>query len=761
MDSFRLFLALSGSTPTSFAICSLRSSARRRGRTAFASFAGASFKRYKWTSASRATRGSRFSAASATQQAYPSLLEKAYAKFYGSYEAINGGSVAEAFHDFTGKPLRKLSFDPRLRSPSPKDDTTKADYWEGLAEELHAKRVVCCAMTCRELPKNVGLETDSPVAVLDIASLPLAEGAAARTLQDILIKVYAPTQAIVPEDQQYKGPMHRADPKWTDALKESLHLEADQVAVLWMPVDYFVKCFTGLYLGFMDGYSCARAHVFTEEWTEQTAGGNPSFATWRKNPQWIVTNLTTAPVPALVRIEQEDQRHTTAVKLCYAQTGFTVVKHAQEPHGIRTHLLTGNTHPTIQKGVFTNLREACSYVEFPANATAYLVPCTFQPGIKAKFILSVFTQNEASRAIEEKQLTIEKSSLDALGLAPRPLLVRRKMQDSKKETVEFSVDRRCAVHILLSTGAAAATGEKLYVPGKQQQASAPPPNTLGDNYFALTIQDDAQVAVSAMPAAMNYLELSMVQELPEPGKYSIIIHCVKAVTIIPCELRIWTPASVAAALVGEAALNRRNSENRRRSDVRVEGADECDRSRTLAASPSTSRKASLSAEGVNSRVSSANRDKKVESDVESRTSLSPIPEPAKAPTPPKEPSSERAPARRPTGTSDGNPVPTPASRSSDGEGDSSPDAKPVTPPTAPKQPPPRKAVAPKSQPAKAPQKAVAQPKQPTAAKAVKTAPQKAPPKAAAPKSVAKTKAPQPPSKGAPPPSGRKAAPPKK
>lgn len=42
------------------------------------------------------------------------LLEKAYAKIYGSYEIIEGGNPAIALSDLTGAPYENLDKDPKL-----------------------------------------------------------------------------------------------------------------------------------------------------------------------------------------------------------------------------------------------------------------------------------------------------------------------------------------------------------------------------------------------------------------------------------------------------------------------------------------------------------------------------------------------------------------------------------------------------------------------------------------------------------------------
>ncbi len=56
------------------------------------------------------------------------LLEKAYAKLHGNYEAMNGGSMAEALVDLTGGASEKYN----LRAPETKENIESGQYWKDL-----------------------------------------------------------------------------------------------------------------------------------------------------------------------------------------------------------------------------------------------------------------------------------------------------------------------------------------------------------------------------------------------------------------------------------------------------------------------------------------------------------------------------------------------------------------------------------------------------------------------------------------------------
>ena len=49
----------------------------------------------------------------ANQQLWVALVEKAYAKVHGSYEAISGGYIEEGMFDLTGYPTESIVFDQK------------------------------------------------------------------------------------------------------------------------------------------------------------------------------------------------------------------------------------------------------------------------------------------------------------------------------------------------------------------------------------------------------------------------------------------------------------------------------------------------------------------------------------------------------------------------------------------------------------------------------------------------------------------------
>ena len=57
---------------------------------------------------SKSTGAPAFAMSTNSVEIWPYIIEKAYAKLYGSYDALNGGNVSEALMDITGCPVEDL-----------------------------------------------------------------------------------------------------------------------------------------------------------------------------------------------------------------------------------------------------------------------------------------------------------------------------------------------------------------------------------------------------------------------------------------------------------------------------------------------------------------------------------------------------------------------------------------------------------------------------------------------------------------------------
>ncbi len=79
---------------------------------------------------------------------WPALLEKAYAKLHGSYQALDGGEVYEGITDMSGG--THVEFDlPEL------EDEEHANFWPFLKKEFRKDTIIGCAIdVCFYLKQN-------------------------------------------------------------------------------------------------------------------------------------------------------------------------------------------------------------------------------------------------------------------------------------------------------------------------------------------------------------------------------------------------------------------------------------------------------------------------------------------------------------------------------------------------------------------------------------------------------------------------------
>ena len=73
-------------------------------------------------------------------------MEKAYAKLHGSYEALHGGSLAQALVDLTGGVSEKYYLD----TPEMKEAIESDQLWKDLKKWKQSKFLLGCSRSIKE-----------------------------------------------------------------------------------------------------------------------------------------------------------------------------------------------------------------------------------------------------------------------------------------------------------------------------------------------------------------------------------------------------------------------------------------------------------------------------------------------------------------------------------------------------------------------------------------------------------------------------------
>jgi len=157
-------------------------------------------------------------------QIWASIIEKAFAKTCGSYEAIRGGEAGEALEMLTGWPCTMIifgrpEFDPDI-------------FWATLCSSRDAGFLMTCST---KTVRAMSLETDHVYSLLDVAEVhSKAAGGQVR-----LLKIRNPHSK-----SKWQGAWSDSSSAWTPELRRKLGCpEGGSPHVFWMPMDDFLYQF--------------------------------------------------------------------------------------------------------------------------------------------------------------------------------------------------------------------------------------------------------------------------------------------------------------------------------------------------------------------------------------------------------------------------------------------------------------------------------------------------------------------------------------
>ncbi|XP_030627251.1 calpain-2 catalytic subunit-like [Chanos chanos] len=343
---------------------------------------------------------------------WSALLEKAYAKLNGSYEALIGGCTTEGFEDFTGG----IAETYQLNNAPPY-------LFKIIQKALGMGSLLGCSIDISNIYET---EAKTPLKLVKghAYSVTGAEVVSVRGRSVELIRIRNPWGKV-----EWIGPWSDNSSEW-NLLSRYEKIKLEHVAEdgeFWMSFSDFVKEFSRLEICNLTPDALTSEvvrhwnyHQFEGTWrVGSTAGGCLNHpATFPLNPQFAVTleDVDDDPLDGkggctiLVELMQKGLRQERRLGRDTNTIGFTIYKVPDEYKGRRNVRLGADVllrqNPVALSSTFINTREVCDRFTLPPDDYV-IIPSTFQPHKTGNFILRVFTEKQASTRVMEEVIDAE------------------------------------------------------------------------------------------------------------------------------------------------------------------------------------------------------------------------------------------------------------------------------------------------------------------------------------------------------------------
>ncbi|ERE70821.1 calpain-3 isoform 1 [Cricetulus griseus] len=340
---------------------------------------------------------------------WSALLEKAYAKLHGSYEALKGGNTTEAMEDFTGG---VTEFFEIKDAPS--------DMYKIMRKAIERGSLMGCS-----------IDTIVPVQYETRMACGLVKGHAYSVtgLEEALFK--GEKVKLV----RLRNPWGQVEwnGSWSDGWKDWSFVDKDEKARLqhqvtedgefWMSYDDFVYHFTKLEICNLtaDALESDKLQTWTVSVNEGrwvrgcSAGGCRNFPdTFWTNPQYRLKLLEEDDDPDdsevicsfLVALMQKNRRKDRKLGANLFTIGFAIY----EMHGNKQHLQKDfflyNASKARSK-TYINMREVSQRFRLPPSEYV-IVPSTYEPHQEGEFILRVFSEKRNLSEEAENTISVDR-----------------------------------------------------------------------------------------------------------------------------------------------------------------------------------------------------------------------------------------------------------------------------------------------------------------------------------------------------------------
>ncbi|KAM7523059.1 hypothetical protein LguiA_012961 [Lonicera macranthoides] len=312
-----------------------------------------------------------------------SLLEKAYAKLHGSYEALEGGLVQDALVDLTGGAGEEID----MRSAQAQIDLASGRLWSQLLRFKQEGFLL-----------GAGSPSGSDV---HISSSGIVQGHAYSLLQVREVDGHKLVQIRNPwaNEVEWNGPWSDSSPEWTDRMRHKLkHVPQSKDGIFWMSWQDFQIHFRSIYVCRV--YPPEMRYSVHSQWRGYSAGGCQDYDTWHQNPQFRLRATgpdASAPIHVFITLTQGVSFSRTTAGFRNYQSSHDSMMFYIGMRILKTRGRRANYNIYLHESVggtdYVNSREiSCEMVLEPDPRGYTIVPTTIHPGEEAPFVLCVFTK---------------------------------------------------------------------------------------------------------------------------------------------------------------------------------------------------------------------------------------------------------------------------------------------------------------------------------------------------------------------------------
>uniref|UniRef100_A0A1B6E2A2 Uncharacterized protein n=1 Tax=Clastoptera arizonana TaxID=38151 RepID=A0A1B6E2A2_9HEMI len=381
------------------------------------------------------------------------LLEKAYAKLYGSYDALREGHLSDALVDFTGGVSEVVDIDAGEYSVN---QDKRSALFDKLLKEISEHSIMCFTIVAPTL-NDIGMRTDLGINkghayhVTAVKRVHLGE-TGLRSLfrnhrKSPLLRLRDPREKgrTPPSLRNTNSPEEEGEYVYTTAaltrllssniewskVKESerqrLGLTFNEKSEFWMPFEDVVSEFTELTIcrllnRNLFSYSGRNWYeaAFVDAWRTGMKGSKNDRAgggeeTLLRNPQYICDILKSEEELVVQLMQIHDLDSAENIAFLNFLIGFSIIK-VEENRTTRLHKQWDHC-PTVVKLDYKRKREV-NYRGVLVSGRYILIPNTYKPDETAGFMLRFFSSSNIN--VRELQNDLPRNSLSCSCLSGEP-----------------------------------------------------------------------------------------------------------------------------------------------------------------------------------------------------------------------------------------------------------------------------------------------------------------------------------------------------